>query len=209
MNFSEIEMWHAMALIFYSISFICSSVVKVMLLHRLRSDSPRSAFKSSASLCLQRSSQPILKMLIVIVAICCGTNLVASCFAAAKYIHNASELELLASQPPAIIAYFSRAAESVIIAVACLVVVTLRIASSRHEETKGQQALLNAGKAAGAVVVLITLTRACLRSQAPQGSSTATWRTWRGVLFGILSMLQRVSERSFLRSVFTSLSRSC
>lgn len=159
MNFSEIEMWHAMALIFYSISFICSSVVKVMLLHRLRSDSPRSAFKSSASLCLQRSSQPILKMLIVIVAICCGTNLVASCFAAAKYIHNASELELLASQPPAIIAYFSRAAESVIIAVACLVVVTSRITSSRHAENKGQQALLNAGKAAGAVVVLITLTR--------------------------------------------------
>jgi hypothetical protein len=163
-NLSEIEMWHGMSLMFYSISFICSSVVEVMLLHRLRSDSPRSAFKSDAALCLQSSSRPILKTVIVIVIICSGTDFIASCFAAAIYTQNASERALLTARLPAIIVYFSRAAESVIIAVACLLVVTLRIASSRHAESKGQQALLNAGKAAAAVVFLRSTSRACLCS---------------------------------------------
>jgi hypothetical protein len=132
--------------IFESVSFLCHTVAKLMLLHQLMYDAPRASGDSFAR---SRRSPLLLRISTAITVISCGTHFVASCVTAHYAFRAASDADPKNDEvyrTSYIVALYCVSIAAVLLAAACAFVVTHSIVSSLRLEGKGQRALLVAGK---------------------------------------------------------------
>jgi hypothetical protein len=146
--------WLGYFIIFSAIEFLSSTVAKLMLLHQLRADTPRSSLATAFPRVAR--ALPLLVIIVAAVAsISSGITFVASMISANySFNHYASYYEDDSHAVPYTVAYYSRSVASVVIAAAFVLIGAWCIFSNLRAERKGQQGLLKASKLPYAVAVL-------------------------------------------------------
>ena len=142
--------WLGTLSILSSIEFLSSTVARLILLHQLMTDAPRSSL-ATAFPRFSRALPLLMKIVAAVACICCVTEFVATCKLANDAFYRSDDRS---SRIPYVVAYSSRSVSSVVVAAAFVLIGAWSIASSLRAESKGKQGLLTASKLPPAVALL-------------------------------------------------------